>query len=149
MDQPVIRRAPAARRWPMTGQAWRLLGDELGQLRMDVAVLAGTAAPDAGVIHLPAFKAARRLDVLSAVYDAAETVDGSDRAVIGRSVTLLDGDGDAVTYALVFPGDGDPAQGWIAADSPLGAAVLGHARGDRVEVMAPAGPRVVTVLSVT
>jgi transcription elongation GreA/GreB family factor len=71
-----------------------------------------------------------------------------DRAVIGRRVTLLEEDGDSVTYGLVFPGDGDPIQGWISADSPLGAAVLGCAPGDRVEVDAPVGRRVVTVLSV-
>ena len=63
-------------------------------------------------------------------------------------MTLLEEEGDSVTYALVFPGDGDPVQGWISADSPLGAAVLGCTPGDIVEVMAPAGPRVVTVLSV-
>ena len=68
--------------------------------------------------------------------------------IIGRRVTLLEEEGDSVTYALVFPGDGDPVQGWISADSPLGAAVLGCTPGDTVEVMAPAGPRVVTVLSV-
>lgn len=34
------------------------------------------------------------------------------------------------------------------ADSPLGSAVLGCVPGDRVEVTAPAGRRVVTVLSV-
>ena len=77
-----------------------------------------------------------------------EKVHEPDRAVIGRRVTLLEEEGDSVTYALVFPGDGDPVQGWISADSPLGAAVLGCTPGDTVEVMAPAGPRVVTVLSV-
>ena len=85
----------------------------------------------------PAFKAARRLDVLSAVLDASEKVHEPDRAVIGRRVTLLEEGGDSVTYALVFPGDGDPLQGWISADSPLGAAVLGCTAGDRVEVIAP------------
>ena len=65
--------------------------------------------------------AARRLDVLSAVLDAAERIDEPERAVIGRRVTLLEPEGESVTYALVFPGDGDPAQGWISADSPLAA----------------------------
>jgi transcription elongation GreA/GreB family factor len=48
----------------------------------------------------------------------------------------------------VFPGGGDPAQGWISADSPLGSAILGCMPGDRVDVTAPAGPRVVTMVSV-
>ena len=80
--------------------------------------------------------------------DASERVHEPDRAVIGRRVTLLEAEGESVSYALVFPGDGDPAQGWISADSPLGTAVLGCGPGDRVEVEAPAGRRVVTVLSI-
>lgn len=148
MNEPAIRQPSANQRWPMTEEAWSTLVDELGRLRVDVAVLAGGGAPDDGVVHLPSFKAARRLDVLSAVLDAAEQVREPDRAVIGRRVTLLEEDGDSVTYALVFPGDGDPVQGWISADSPLGAAVLGCIPGERVEVMAPAGPRIITVLGV-
>ena len=147
MNEP-IRQASANQRWPMTGEAWLTLVDELRQLRVDVAALVGASAPDDGVVHLPAFKAARRLDILSAVLDASEKIHEPDRAVIGRRVTLLEEEGDAVTYALVFPGDGDPVQGWISADSPLGSAVMGCAPGDKVEVMAPAGPRVITVLSV-
>lgn len=148
MNEPAIRQATANQRWPMTGEAWSTLVDELDQLRIDVAVLAGAGAPDDGVVHRPAFKAGRRLDVLSAVLHASDKVHEPDRAVIGRRVTLLEEDGDSITYALVFPGDGDPVQGWISADSPLGAAVLGCGPGDMVEVIAPAGPRVVTVLAV-
>jgi hypothetical protein len=148
MNEPAIRRPATNQYWPMTGDAWRTLVDELGQLRLDVAAFAGTGAPDDGVVHLPAFKAARRLDVLSAVLDASRKVHEPDRAVIGRRVTLLEEDGNSVTYTLVFPGDGDPGQGWISADSPLGSAVIGCAPGDTVSVSAPAGPRVVTVLSV-
>lgn len=147
MSELAIRQAAANQRWPMTGEAWLTLIDELAQLRADLAGQAKGGVQDDGVVHLPVFKAARRLDVLSAVLDAAETVHEPDRAVIGRRVTLLE-EGGSITYALVFPGDGDPVQGWISADSPLGSAVMGCVPGDRVEVMAPAGPRVITVLSV-
>ncbi len=71
MNEPAIRQASANQRWPMTGEAWLTLVDELGQLRIDLAVLAEAGAPNDGVVHLPVFKAARRLDVLSAVLDAA------------------------------------------------------------------------------
>lgn len=148
MGAPAIRQPSADRRWPMTGEAWRTLVDEIGQLRLDVALLAGSSAPDDGVLRLPVFKAARRLDVLTAVLETSERVHEAGRAVIGRRVTFLEDDGDPITYALVFPGDGDPIQGWVSADSPLGAAVLGSTPGDRVEVIAPAGARVITVLSV-
>ena len=146
MNQPAIRQPSANQRWPMTEDAWLTLVDELGQLRIDVAALAGGLHD--GVVHIPVFKAARRLDVLSAVFDASEKVHELDRVAIGRRVTLLEEQGDSVTYALVFPGDGDPIQGWISADSPLGAAVMGCTAGDTVEVNAPVGRRVVTVLSV-
>ena len=148
MNEPAIRQAFPNQRWPMTGEAWSALIDALAQLRVDVAGQARAGAHEEGVVDLPAFKAVRRLDVLSAVLDGADTVLDPQRAVIGRRVTLLEEDGDSVTYALVFPGDGDPVQGWISADSPLGSAIMGRGPGDRVEVAAPAGARVITVLSV-
>ena len=146
MSELAIRQPSHQRRWPMTGGAWLTLVDESARLRVDVVSLAGELAH--GVVNLALVKAARRLDVLSAVLDAAEQIHEPERAVIGRRITLLEPEGESVTYTLVFPGDGDPAQGRISADSPLGSAVLGCEPGDRVEVTAPAGRRVVTVLSV-
>ena len=148
MNDLAIRPPSGNQRWPMTAEAWHTLVDELGRLRADVVTLAGASSPHDGVVHFPAFKATRRLEILSAVLDASERVNESDRAVIGRRVTLLEAEGESVSYALVFPGDGDPAQGWISADSPLGTAVLGCGPGDSVEVLAPAGRRTVTVLSI-
>jgi transcription elongation GreA/GreB family factor len=146
MTELATRRPSREQRWPMTREAWLTLVDELGRLRADVASLAGELAD--GVVDLTVIKAARRLDVLSAVLDAAERIHESERAVIGRRVTVLEPEGESVSYRLVFPGDGDPAQGCISADSPLGSAILGCVPGDRVEVTAPAGRRLVTVLSV-
>jgi transcription elongation GreA/GreB family factor len=146
MTEIATRRPSREQRWPMTREAWLTLVDELGRLRADVASLAGELAD--GVVDLAVIKAARRLDVLSAVLDAAERIHESERAVIGRRVTVLEPEGESVSYRLVFPGDGDPAQGCISADSPLGSAILGCVPGDRVEVTAPAGRRLVTVLSV-
>jgi transcription elongation GreA/GreB family factor len=146
MTELATRRPSREQRWPLTGEAWFTLVGELGRLRADVASLAGELADD--VVDLAVIKAARRLDVLSAVLDAAERIHESERAVIGRRVTVLEPEGESVSYRLVFPGDGDPAQGCISADSPLGSAILGCVPGDRVEVTAPAGRRFVTVLSV-
>jgi transcription elongation GreA/GreB family factor len=145
MSELAIRQ-PSPQRWPMTGEAWLTLVDELGRLRSDVVSPAADLAD--GVVDVAVVKAARRLGVLSAVLDTAERIHEPERAVIGRRVTVLEPEGESVTYDLVFPGDGDPARGWISADSPLGSAVLGCEPGDRVEVTAPAGRRVVTVLSV-
>jgi transcription elongation GreA/GreB family factor len=89
-----------------------------------------------------------RYETLSVVLDEAERVDASAGAVIGHRVTLLEEDGTSVAYVLVCPGSGDPDQGWVAADSPLGSALLHAEPGDRVEIRAAAGDRFATVLSV-
>ncbi len=146
MSALAIRHHSQEQRWPMTPEAWHTLVNELGRLRADVVSLAGGLAE--GVTDLAVVMTARRLDVLSAVLDAAEQIQTPERAVIGRRITVLEPEGESVVYTLVFPGDGDPARGWISADSPLGSAVLGCEPGDRVEVIAPAGRRIVTVLSV-
>ena len=146
MTELATRRPSREQRWPMTREAWLTLVEELGRLRTDVLSLAGELAH--GVADIALVKAARRLEVLSAVSDAAEQIHDTERAVIGSRVTLLEAEGDSATYSLVFPGDGDPAKGCISADSPLGSAILGCESGDRVEVTAPAGRRVITVLSV-
>jgi transcription elongation factor GreA len=146
MTELATRRPPRGQRWPMSVEAWSALGDELARLRADLPSVAGGMAE--GVVDLVAFKAARRLEMLSAVFDAAERIDESQHAVIGRRVTVLEPEGEPVTYTLAFPGDGDPSRGWVSADSPLGSAVLGSLPGTTVEVAAPAGRRVVTVLAV-
>lgn len=147
MNERAIQQSPS-HRWPMTGEARRALVDEVARLRRDLDTAAGGGHVVDGVIHLPVAKAGRRLEMLSAVVESAEVEDAADRAVIGRRVTLLEQDGESVTYAITFPGDGDPSRGWIAADAPLGAAVLGRHPGDHVEVLAPAGRRVVRLVTI-
>jgi len=132
----------------MTSEALQRLVDEVALLESDVAILAGESVAQPGVVHLPTVQAARRLTTLTAVLDAFEQVEDPDVAVIGRRVTVVEEDGESVSYALVFPGDGDPLQGWISADSPLGAALVGARPGDRVEVAAPAGTRTVSLATV-
>jgi transcription elongation factor GreA len=93
-------------------------------------------------------QATKRLAQLREIHDAAESVDEPGVAVIGRRVSLREDDGTAVTYAIVLPGDGDPDQGWVSAESPLGRALLGSRAGDLVTVVAPAGARRVAVTAV-
>jgi transcription elongation factor GreA len=134
--------------WPMTREAWQRLVDEIERLRVDVFVLAGGANPDDGLVHVPVAQALRRLETLTAVLAGGQEVDDDGSVVIGRRASLREEDGTSFSFALVYPGDGDPANGWISADSPLGAAVLGARAGDVVEVAAPAGRRTVTVIAV-
>jgi transcription elongation GreA/GreB family factor len=139
---------PVHARWPMTEQAWRELTAELEELRAEVQALAFLTDDGDGLVDLRLARATRRLDQLADVLAQAAPVADPDGAVIGRRVTLLDGGDEPCSYLLVCPGQGDPAQGWVAADSPLGSAMLGTRAGDTVEVAAPAGRRRVTVAAV-
>jgi transcription elongation GreA/GreB family factor len=140
------------RRWPMTPEAWRALADELALLRVDLTTLASAADEGDGLVDFRVAQTARRLDLLTGVLESAEAIDDPECAVIGRRTTRVDGEGegedDRVSYVLVYPGEGDPARGWVSADSPLGAAILGARAGESVEVHAPAGRRRVTVVAV-
>jgi|SRR4051794_16890232 transcription elongation GreA/GreB family factor len=93
-------------------------------------------------------RAAQRLSVLGAVVDSAEVTKATCVA-IGSRVRLRDSEGKTFDYSVVFPGDGDPLRGWVSADSPLGAAVLGREPGAQVVVHAPAGSWSVTVVDVS
>ena len=141
-------RTPARRDWPMTHEAWQALVAEVEELRSHVFVLAGETTADDDVVRLPIAQAVRRLETLGGVLERASCIDDPTSAVIGRQATLREEDGETFSFRLVFPGDGEPAQGWISADSPLGSAVLGSRPGDVVEVAAPAGRRAVTLVAV-
>lgn len=143
--------APSTARWPMTRAAWDDLDAEIIRLASDLARLAtggpgeDTDGADAHLIELPVVRAAKRLERLRAVRAAARVVDEPGQAVIGRDVVVRDGDGGQLSYTVVNPGEGDPARGWISADSPLGKAILGQRAGATVELVAPAGRRQITV----
>jgi transcription elongation GreA/GreB family factor len=131
----------------MTSDAITLLIDEIARLRQDLVALTGGGLEE-GIVRLPVANAERRLQTLTQVLDAADVVEDEECVAIGRRVTLHDDDGERMSCAVVFPGDGDPANGWIGADSPLGAAILGARPGETCHVRAPAGDWRVTVVSV-
>ncbi len=139
----------------MTSAAWQLLDAELDRLtaavRRGVDVDPDTAAARNGhpsVVHLPEPDALRRLGTLRTIAEHAVVDDEPCVAVIGRRVTIRDIDGIESTYSLVLPGDGDPMQGWVSSDSPLGAALTGRRASDEVNVVAPAGSWRATIVTV-
>jgi len=142
-----VRPVDKGRAWPLTREAWDLLVDEIARLRQDLASMAGEGLEE-GIIHLPVALTAKRLETLRDVVDRCHVVDEASGAAIGRRATLRDPDGVAMSYEIVFPGDGDPSKGRISADSPLGGAILGAKAGDVLGVSAPGGPWTVTVVSV-
>jgi len=66
----------------------------------------------------------------------------------GSTIEVEDEDGSVETWHLVGPMETDPASGRISVDSPVGRAVLGKRKGDKVTVNAPSGVIELTVKAV-
>jgi transcription elongation factor GreA len=67
---------------------------------------------------------------------------GGEKTVdIGSQVTVQEKGGrdEAETYTIVGSTEADPIEHKISNESPIGKALLGHAKGDIVEVQAPGG----------
>lgn len=58
---------------------------------------------------------------------------------IGSHVKFKDEDDDVDEYDIVGSTEADPLNGKISDESPVGAAMLGHKVGDKVEVTLPSG----------
>ena len=72
-----------------------------------------------------------------------------ETAHLGSKVTLLDLEyDDELTVSLVGSFEADPSKDLISIGSPLGEGLLGSAKGDVVEVEAPAGKTRYKVLNV-
>lgn len=152
----VGERAWKAREWPMTRQAWEALDADVTRLTAQVAANDGyiTGRLD-GETDAPTFvpnivgqQLLRQLTTVREVLERAAVVDDSTVAVIGRRVTLEEADGATSTYALVIPGDGDPRNGFVSVDSPVGSALLGRRIGEEVTVQAPAGSWSATIVTI-
>ncbi len=63
----------------------------------------------------------------------------SDVVTIGSTVRLQDESGEELTYTIVGSPEADPLHDRISNESPVGRALLGRRRGDKVTVKAPAG----------
>lgn len=64
----------------------------------------------------------------------------SDEVTIGSTVVIReDGMDDDEEYMIVGPAEADPKSGRISHESPIGAALIGRKKGDKVKVETPAG----------
>ncbi len=61
---------------------------------------------------------------------------------IGSKVKVLNAKGAEVEYKIVGSTEADPLAGLISDESPVGKALLGHAAGDKVQVVLPTGAEV-------
>jgi transcription elongation factor GreA len=90
-----------------------------------------------------------RIATLEAQIKNAEIIEhvNGDRVRIGSRVKLSGADGEE-EFTIVGSAEASPRDGRISNESPVGAALMGHKKGDRVTVQAPAGPIEFTVISI-
>ncbi len=92
-----------------------------------------------------------RIQYLKSILTQAEIVDDiskTDVVQIGTKVTLETSDKEKETYVVVGRAESDPVEGKISYESPLGNALMGHAKGEQVDVPAPGGVFTVKILKI-
>ena len=74
----------------------------------------------------------------------------TSKVSIGCTVTILDIEfNEELTYKIVGSSESDPKKNLISNESPVGAALLGRAEGETVEVRAPSGLLKFKILKIT
>ena len=90
-----------------------------------------------------------RIGTLEAQLKHAEVIakGNGDKVGIGSKVVIKGEDGQE-TFTIVGSAEAAPREGRISNESPVGAALMGHKKGDTVVVVAPAGEVTFTVVSI-
>lgn len=63
----------------------------------------------------------------------------SDVVTVGSTVRIMDEGGEELAYTIVGSAEADPLHDRISNESPVGRALLGKRKGDKVTVQVPAG----------
>lgn len=85
-----------------------------------------------------------RIQEIERMLERAEVIDeeaahASKEVRVGSTVNVRSEDGKKHTYQVVGPAEADPGEGRISHESPVGRALLGKKRGDKVTVTTPRG----------
>ena len=92
-----------------------------------------------------------RIQTLEALIKNATLIDenhSTDFVQIGSTVKVKSDDGTD-SYTIVGSAEADPAQGRISNESPVGRALLGKKKGDKIVVQVPAGDDTYTIVSIS
>ncbi len=116
----------------------RVIGDmeensEYSQAKQDLAFIEG--------------RIAELEEVLGRAKVVSKSHGGCDQVGLGCKVTVKGGKKEQA-FHLVGEWEADPAEKKISHESPLGRALMGKRKGDEVEVEAPAGKVVYTILKI-
>ena len=71
-----------------------------------------------------------------------------DTVNVGSLVTITYDDGESEEYKIVGSLEADPFENKISNESPIGKAIIGHKKGEVVEVTSPNGNFTVTITSI-
>lgn len=93
-------------------------------------------------------KIARLRERIASAVVVAEDAAGSGVVGFGSTVVVRDEEGSEQSWRIVSSHEAAPREGRLSADSPLAAALIGRAAGERVSVALPRGNRQLTVISV-
>jgi transcription elongation factor GreA len=99
--------------------------------------------------HLETKIARLRERISAAVVVEADASDHVAGVVgFGSSVQVRDQDGREQTWQIVSSHDAAPGEGRLSVESPVAAALLGRAAGQKTSVVLPKGTRELTIVSV-
>ena len=147
----------------LTPEGFQKLQDELDYLRTEkrqaVAARLHEAMEGGELIEDAEYEAAKneqafvegRIQELEVLLANARVIDpnGSHEVIqVGARVRIQEEGNEPEDYIIVGPAEADPRNGKISNESPLGKALMDHRQGDQVDVNAPGGLFVVTVLKV-
>lgn len=84
-----------------------------------------------------------RIQYLENVLRSSEIIENSgktDEVRLGSQVIIIEEGGDEEeVYSIVGAAEANPREGKISHESPIGGALLGHRKGDKVRVKTPGG----------
>jgi transcription elongation factor GreA len=92
-----------------------------------------------------------RIQALEAMIKNATLIDehaSTDHVGIGSTV-LVDGEDGPQSFNIVGSAEAKPAEGRISNESPVGRALLGKRRGEKIVVKVPAGDFSYTIIDIT
>ena len=93
-----------------------------------------------------------RIFDLETTLSNAEVIPGhdtpSETVTVGSTVVIRNPAGKSVEYTIVGSMEADPAHGRISNESPVGRAMLGKRVGEDIDVHAPSGEQVFTVVEI-
>ncbi|MBS3750986.1 MAG: transcription elongation factor GreA [Anaerolineales bacterium] len=93
-----------------------------------------------------------RIQYLKGILNQAEIVNHlseTDVVQIGTEVSIKTSENEKETFTIVGRAEADPIEGRISNESPLGSALLGHSKGDEVDVLAPGGIYTVKITKIS